>query len=655
MALILADRVKETSTTTGNGVFTLAGAATGFQSFAIVGNGNTTFYCIAGQGTNEWEVGIGTYATSGTTLTRTTVLSNSSATQPSALSFAAGTKDVFVTYPSEKSVNLDASGNVGIGAASTGEKLYVYGSGNAPYGIHINTDNAGSSTSSILIFGNNANAAISYIQQNSSTNTSLGGANSLNVFSVAGAMTFSTGSAERIRIDSSGNVTISAYGAGVAKFDSAGVISSGTVTESLGGTNQTTYTTGDILYASAANTLSKLPAGTVNYVLTSGGAGVAPSWAVNPLGTVTSVGFTGGIITVATATTTPAFTVAGTSGGIPYFASASTWATSAALAANSLVQGGGAGVAPSTITTGANVITALGVAVGSAGAFVTNGGALGTPSGGTVTNLTGTASININGTVGATTPTTVVGTTGVFGSATSLLVGTAGTAVGSIGFRNATSGTATIAPPTGALGTYQVTMPNAASTLPIFGQQITFAGPTAARTITLPDASFTVARTDAANTFTGVQTMTSPNFTTPVLGTVTSGVISACTSTNMVLVTPTFNSASLVTISGTAPLYMCRAWVNFNGTGTIAITGSGNVSSITDNGTGDYTVNFTTAMVDANYCLTTAGAPVNNNDLCALGLNYSTSTKTTTALRLAVKTVGIVITNSKDCNVAIFR
>ena len=111
MALILADRVKETSTTAGNGVFTLAGAATGFQSFAIVGNGNTTFYCIAGQGTNEWEVGIGTYASAGTTLTRTTVLSNSSATEPSALSFAAGTKDVFVTYPSEKSVNLDASGN----------------------------------------------------------------------------------------------------------------------------------------------------------------------------------------------------------------------------------------------------------------------------------------------------------------------------------------------------------------------------------------------------------------------------------------------------------------------------------------------------------------------------------------------------------------
>jgi hypothetical protein len=126
MALILADRVKETSTTAGNGTFTLAGAAAGFQSFAVIGDGNTTYYCIAGQGTNEWEVGIGTYASSGTTLARTTVLSNSSATEPTALVFAAGTKDVFVTYPSEKSVNLDASGNataLGTPVAFTGTNI----------------------------------------------------------------------------------------------------------------------------------------------------------------------------------------------------------------------------------------------------------------------------------------------------------------------------------------------------------------------------------------------------------------------------------------------------------------------------------------------------------------------------------------------------
>ena len=107
MAFVLADRVKETTTTAGTGAVTLLGASTGYQSFAVIGNANTTYYTIAGQTGNEWEVGIGTYNSSGTTLTRTTVLSNSSATQPSALSFSAGTKDVFVSYPAEYSVTND--------------------------------------------------------------------------------------------------------------------------------------------------------------------------------------------------------------------------------------------------------------------------------------------------------------------------------------------------------------------------------------------------------------------------------------------------------------------------------------------------------------------------------------------------------------------
>jgi hypothetical protein len=125
MALVLADRVKETTTTTGTGTVTLLGASTGFQSFAVIGDANTTFYTIASQTGNEWEVGVGTYATSGTTLARTTVLSNSSATQPSALNFSAGTKDVFVTYPSEYAV---ASTNEG----TAGQLLTSNGTGVAP-------------------------------------------------------------------------------------------------------------------------------------------------------------------------------------------------------------------------------------------------------------------------------------------------------------------------------------------------------------------------------------------------------------------------------------------------------------------------------------------------------------------------------------------
>jgi hypothetical protein len=112
-------------------------------------------------------------------------------------------------------------------------------------------------------------------------------------------------------------------------------------------------------------------------------------------GSVTSVAqsFTGGLISVAgspiTSSGTLALTVAGTSGGVPYFSSGSTWASSAALAASSLVVGGGAGAAPATTTTGTGVVTALGVNTGTAGAFVVNGGPLGTPSSGTLTSATG--------------------------------------------------------------------------------------------------------------------------------------------------------------------------------------------------------------------------------------------------------------------------
>jgi len=119
------------------------------------------------------------------------------------------------------------------------------------------------------------------------------------------------------------------------------------------------------------------------------------SLAYAAVGTVTSVAqsFTGGIVSVGgtpiSTSGTLALTVVGTSGGIVYFSGSNTWASSAALAANALVVGGGAGAAPATVTTGTGVVTALGVNTGSAGAFVVNGGALGTPSSGTLTSATG--------------------------------------------------------------------------------------------------------------------------------------------------------------------------------------------------------------------------------------------------------------------------
>ena len=104
MALVVKDRVRETTTTTGTGTITLGGAATGFQSFSVIGDSNTTFYTIQLSNTNEWEVGVGTYTLSGTTLSRDTILESSNS--GSAVNFSAGTKDVFVTYPAEKAIYL---------------------------------------------------------------------------------------------------------------------------------------------------------------------------------------------------------------------------------------------------------------------------------------------------------------------------------------------------------------------------------------------------------------------------------------------------------------------------------------------------------------------------------------------------------------------
>jgi cytoskeletal protein CcmA (bactofilin family) len=128
MALVLNDRVKETTTTTGTGTFNLAGAVTGFETFvAGIGNSNTTYYAVTLPGTAEFEVGLGTITdASPDTLARTTVISSSNS--DNAVNFSAGTKTIFCTIPASKSVFLDGSGNTTLGAdLSVGDDLTVLG------------------------------------------------------------------------------------------------------------------------------------------------------------------------------------------------------------------------------------------------------------------------------------------------------------------------------------------------------------------------------------------------------------------------------------------------------------------------------------------------------------------------------------------------
>ena len=114
MALVINDRVKETTTTTGTGAVSLAGAVTGFETFAAgIGNSNTVYYCIAHQDQAEFEVGLGTLDGDSSDLTRTTVISSSNS--DSAVNFSSGTKDVFCTIPASKMVFEDANNDVTIG------------------------------------------------------------------------------------------------------------------------------------------------------------------------------------------------------------------------------------------------------------------------------------------------------------------------------------------------------------------------------------------------------------------------------------------------------------------------------------------------------------------------------------------------------------
>ena len=211
MALVLKDRVLETCSAPGTGTVSLLGAVTGYQSFSSVGNGNTCYYAIADQSGANWEVGIGTYATAGSTLTRTTVLSSSNA--GSLTNFSSGTQNVFLTYPSERSVNLNSaaltSGRV---PYATTDGLLTDSSGLTYDGTNLNIGTSTSVTNRLLNV-QGSSVAKPVLVQTTTTNSLIefndsGTATKPAMGSVGDALTFWPAGIEKMRIDASGNVGI---------------------------------------------------------------------------------------------------------------------------------------------------------------------------------------------------------------------------------------------------------------------------------------------------------------------------------------------------------------------------------------------------------------------------------------------------------------
>lgn len=287
MALVVKDRVRESSSSTGTGTFVLSGAVSGFQSFSVIGDGNTTYYAIVDSTNGVWEVGIGTYTASGTTLSRDTILESSNS--GNAVDFAAGVKDVFCTYPAERSVDTELTqtlnnktlasptitGNATINAqgdlrfADADSSNYVAFQAPATITTNVLWTLPAADGSANQVLKTNGSGNLGWVTPNAGTVTSVdvsGGTTGLTTSGgpVTGSGTITLAGTLGVANGGTGATTLTGVvkGNGTSAFTASNVNLASEVTGTLpvanGGTGQTSYTDGQLLIGnSTSGTLSK--------------------------------------------------------------------------------------------------------------------------------------------------------------------------------------------------------------------------------------------------------------------------------------------------------------------------------------------------------------------------------------------------------------
>jgi hypothetical protein len=381
MALILKDRVQETTTTTGTGTLTLGGAVTGYQAFTAIGNANTTYYAIYASGGSEWEVGIGTYTASGTTLSRDTVLASSNS--GSLVSFSAGTKNVWCDYPAGKAAFQDASGVV-TAPTFTASTSVITPIVQATNSAGLALKNSGGTTQMSMGAGGGDNLAIN-------VSTNLNGTNAQIDISPTGT----------------GHVHIKPTGTNSVEI---APISVGTINNMTIGA--TTAVAGSFTDLSVTGTTSfDGSQGTAGQVLTSAGTGATPTWTTPTTGTVTSV--TGTSPVVSSGGTTPAISMPAATTSVSGYLTSTDWNTFNNKGSGTVTSV--SATAPITSSGGATPDIAIPAATTSVSGYLTSTDwtTFNNKGSGTVTSISGTGTVNgisLSGTVTSSGNLTLGGT-----------------------------------------------------------------------------------------------------------------------------------------------------------------------------------------------------------------------------------------------------